>query len=451
MASTFHSPYYDAHTQVILEQAAPREEGFDPQRAAVFLSGLAQESSLVLRLQACFPPVDPQHPDRPLRHTCPHPETIADGTADEGELLVLRTIKNQGDYLRRLAKTRGISKSKKMMDWLRGSSDIQLSQSSYQNGVNATRELMYAFCGILGYQYQEISDFFWKTVFQPPFKHKVWTEVVYSFFASQEFPAGQPQNNWYTASREFIDSLQAQMQAPLPPDAPKSELTEHIADAVWALVPGDTEALRDYLLQNRASFRKSNFNVTARQTIRTLYESCLPYAAQQMEQNKRTAANEDIPTARLFAVMLGEETAKNGLSPLWPKVIRKSFPTANLLGRILREEEALSDTLLRKMLLLLEFYLFYAERRQELCAITPLDRYDAAAGYNSHKDAATDYSGAFGEFLDDADRLLFECGFFGLYPRSPFDCLFILASSAPRPLEALRELLENGPAFLTNR
>ena len=40
---------------------------------------------------------------------------------------------------------------------------------------------------------------------------------------------------------------------------------------------------------------------------------------------------------------------------------------------------------------------------------------------------------------------LAKCGFGGLYPRNPYDCLFLLAASSAHPLEALPAMLINGP------
>lgn len=454
MESRFNSPNYGDRTQVILNETSPRGERFDPQQAVRFLCELAQESSLVRRLQTCFPEVDPQAPDRPLRHDCPDPQKIAPDTTDEAERKVLQTVKNQRKYLRRLAAARGISLSGSMTDWLSGRADVQLSPSYYQNDINSTRELMYAFCGILGYGEQEITDFFWKVAFQPPFKHKVWTEVVYKYFSSQSFPADQPQNNWYTAAQGFIEEeqLRSKMQQEVSDEDPKIEETLDIERAVRRFSPQDTKELRDYLIANRASFRESNFNVAARQSIQAFYEICLQYVAQVYDDDQYVVHSSDtLPTAQLFSTILGNRVAQEGLSRQWPEAIRKNFPTADLLGRILGKKAKISDSLLRKTLLLLEFYQFYAELRHEKCLTWSGDRYDIAAGFSSYKDSAFDYSGFFDEFLDDADWQLSRCGFHGLYPRNPYDCLFMLAASSAHPLEALPNILENGPTFLNSQ
>lgn len=452
MENRFNSPNYGDRTQVILNEASPRGERFDPQQAVRFLCELAQESSLVRRLQACFPEVDPQAPDRPLRHDCADPQKIAPDTTDEAERKILQTIKNQRKYLRRLAGERGIKLSTSMTDWLSGRADIQLSPSYYQNDVNSTRELMYAFCGILGYGAQEITDFFWKVAFQPPFKHKVWTEVIYKYFSAQSFPTNQPQNNWYTAAQEFIEEkdLRKKIRQAVSDDDPKIEETLDIEKAVSRFSPRDTEQLYDYLLTNRASFREDNFNVAARQSIQAFYEICLQYAEQGYNNNQDDPHSDTLSVAQLFSIILGSNVAQNGLSRQWSEAIRKNFPTSDLLCKILGNSTKISDSLLRKTLLLLEFYQFYAELRHEKCISTLSVRYeiyDIAAGFSNLKDSAFDYSGFFDEFLDDADWQLFRCGFHGLYPRNPYDCLFMLAASSAHPLEALPEILEKGPTF----
>ena len=117
-----------------------------------------------------------------------------------------------------------------------------------------------------------------------------------------------------------------------------------------------------------------------------------------------------------------------------------------------QEEQELRDTALRKLLILLFFCKFYAQLRHNLRqkyrsflrSNAPDIFGETQFSFNYFYDPQ-DYSRYFNEFSKNLNIQLAKCGFGGLYPRNPYDCLFLLAASSAHPLEALPAMLINGP------
>ena len=300
---------YGPKTLQILNSTVDHQRRFDPRKAEEFLVDLSKDNRLVARLQEYFP----ENCRRNLTKDNEDPEEA------------LRCFKLQKKYLRERLRETAASESqaviakkevayKKISLWLKGEVDIQANPGYYHRkavsvpaekkvnaaaqtapnqekndedsavkikasprllyvkDINSTRELMYAFCGIMGFNDQETTDFFWKVAFQPPFKQKVWTEVIYYYFANLHPPADK---NWYAAAQDLIAELEEQMDA-VPNNNPSVKETRQLTSRISDLK--SVEKLKNFLLENRSSFRLNNFNYSARTTIRSLYEKCICYA-----------------------------------------------------------------------------------------------------------------------------------------------------------------------------
>ena len=598
---------YGPKTLQILNSTVDHQRRFDPRKAEEFLVDLSKDNRLVARLQEYFP----ENCRRDLAKDNEDPEEA------------LRCFKLQKKYLReRLRETAAresqavIAKKevayKKISLWLKGEVDIQTNPGYYHRkavpvtaekkvkaaaqtapnqekndegstvkaevpprllyvkDINFTRELMCAFCGIMGLNYQETTDFFWKVAFQPPFKQKVWTEVIYYYFAKLHPPADK---NWYAAAQDLITELEVQMHAAPDNISPVNEtrqLTFSISDLK------STEELKNFLLENRSSFRLNNFNYSARTTIRSLYKKCLCYAqetdpeistaqkffeqlflvedsrsydlydmvwkdivnnyfsvysshdqlvaAQKMIRHLESAGmwkepwknvpgnrncedsarkeDEDAEKFRKKRVSLSDKQKLDlsGVAEIasveeledylishrdhfyysilsvtsldafytclsdsgWSDAILGNFPTPEILSGIIQDKQEprdaepsdteLRDTALRKLLILLFFYNFYAKLRHNLRrkyrsflhSNAPDIFGETQFSFNYLYDRK-DYSIYFNEFSKNLNIELARCGFGGLYPRNPYDCLFLLAASSAHPLEALPAMLINGP------
>lgn len=98
-----------------------------------------------------------------------------------------------------------------------------------------------------------------------------------------------------------------------------------------------------------------------------------------------------------------------------PKRFTESLPNDVTLGRILNGERASYD-LLRKTLMLLKFYHFYAEAENED---------DYAVGGNLM------------DFYEELNDTLISCGFAQIYLRHPFDCLLFYCANSRDPIDTL--------------
>lgn len=422
---------YESRTQFWLHAAAPQSRPFSPEEALRRLLALSTENAFWTRLQACFP--------ENMRRT---------------DLSDAKTLALQRTYLDSLAGTRNIS-TRQFKEWLRGNYDIQVHQGHFTGSVSQTREQLYAFCALLGYNYQQTVDFFWKVAFAAPFKRKVWTEAVYYYFARV-----REEKDWYGESRKVIDRLWNTMERALPEDALSAQAEEaslrDTAEVEWAVEHiQSAEELEWYLTTDTLSFHWRNFNKTARNMVCELYESCLPYAASQAEEDAEKMTGEAV-----LHTILGADFSKDRLAA-WPEVIARGFPSKEILARIRRgyigrptprtprsakekKERKITDTELRKMLLLLEFYAFYAQLRASRAVGYDVDHrgvFHKIEGYSEKRDEKLDYSDQWQAFCDDANDKLMRCGFVGLYPGNPYDDLFLLAASARSPIKALPQLL----------
>ena len=95
----------------------------------------------------------------------------------------------------------------------------------------------------------------------------------------------------------------------------------------------------------------------------------------------------------------------------WNNLIRENFPTKEQFSRCFRGDVKNAD-LLRKSLLLLMFFITYAESFE-----TELD-----------------------EFVSNVDYHLEECGFPLLYPANPYDRIFLLCVLNDNPLDYFRDI-----------
>lgn len=126
-----------------------------------------------------------------------------------------------------------------------------------------------------------------------------------------------------------------------------------------------------------------------------------------------------------------------------PYILRNSFPSKKTMSDILSDEKiAISksyDTI-RKMLILLEFYHFYANAKinfdfgadnkhtpDTISADCKDNLLNAYINANFSQYAKT--------YKEETNYLLFDCGYEDLYAGNPYDWLFLCSSHAKKPLE----------------
>lgn len=343
-----------------------------------------------------------------------------------------------------------------LLGWLTGKAAPDVNPSN-----RSTRENLYKLCAILGFDYQDTVDFFRRTAFARPFNLKQYQELIWFFFA-----ANLQQNDWYAAGLSLSKQIEADSSA-LKPQKQQKIIgdTDQISQDISAL--HDELALKAYILQNWGTFRPGNSSVTARREVAALYakgeslaaldcflcdnypnevpgnifnEGQKAYGSLVCEMQYLPVRNLSLDANTVFSVIQGHNMLRqvtqgtklvfnnlNNAPIQLHNAIRVNFPTADVYQEILKAKNPSLDKL-RKMLILLNFYVFYmiswmnTERRGE-------------------KYTDLDYSGLFDEFVIDTDSVLYDCGYTSLYARNPYDCLFLFCAQKKHPLDYLRAVI----------
>lgn len=111
-----------------------------------------------------------------------------------------------------------------------------------------------------------------------------------------------------------------------------------------------------------------------------------------------------------------------------PQYIREHFPSSSTFSNIIKElEDSQSDSYdaIRKCLILLEFYYFWATERL--------------------KPNTSSENELFDEYCDRTNYALTSCGYGKLFSGNPYDWLFLWAAATKNPLDSLRDVINLAP------
>ncbi|MCM1191499.1 MAG: hypothetical protein NC389_03610 [Acetatifactor muris] len=113
------------------------------------------------------------------------------------------------------------------------------------------------------------------------------------------------------------------------------------------------------------------------------------------------------------------------------KVVRNNFPSKKTMSDIQNEDIKSSYDAIRKALILLKFYCFFKKVENKKA--------------NGEED--------FEDFWKETDDMLYECGYALLYPRNPYDWIFLHCAACShdencdvdlyQPLDELRNIIDN--------
>ena len=119
----------------------------------------------------------------------------------------------------------------------------------------------------------------------------------------------------------------------------------------------------------------------------------------------------------------GEKIFKKSISSKeskLPALIKKNFPQREQFKQI--EKGTASFDVIRKFLIMLNFYHFFAD-----ALINQVDAFE---------------EGLYDEFVDETNAVLAECGYVQLYWRNPYDWIFGYCAFAINPLEEFRSVID---------
>lgn len=314
--------------------------------------------------------------------------------------------------------------------------EVSLSRQTISNwitksapsGAENSRENVYKLCFALKMNAMETGEFFLKSYMERPFNYKSLHEAVYFFCMNNGL--GYPDAVRIITQAETLPIVEQQSYV---------EATEEIGHLLQRIRKED--ALLSFLQSLRLDIIRMNQTAAAR--ISALLPKCYELAEaeynlyyKRFDEKPKTVSNED----ELLAVIYGynaretsgfwEKNGKRVPKPVYaksiseshlPKVVRRNFPQRQQLEDI-KKCKASYDTI-RKTLILLSFYHFFADARIKIG--------DADAEL-----------GLYDEFVDEMNTVLADCGFVQLYWRNPFDWMIGHCAEKANPLEMLRDLIE---------
>lgn len=118
------------------------------------------------------------------------------------------------------------------------------------------------------------------------------------------------------------------------------------------------------------------------------------------------------------------------------QAIRCNFPSKWVLSNILSSDPSyVSDDKVRKALILLEFYTFWAKVR--------LASEDNSSKSDSSKDKQPSQKELFDTFVEELNQMLEYCCFDKLYCKNPYDFLYLYASYSENPLDSFRDIISD--------
>lgn len=126
---------------------------------------------------------------------------------------------------------------------------------------------------------------------------------------------------------------------------------------------------------------------------------------------------------RLLSTISGIPKSGNSL----PYVVRNNFPSKKIMSDVLSEDKitrSKSYDSIRKMIVLLNFYSFWVRVK---IGLTDISGYSIDERYEI--------------YVDEADTMLFECGYESLYAGNPYDWIFLCSAKDSEPLDFFRSCI----------
>lgn len=303
---------------------------------------------------------------------------------------------------------------------------ISKTEDTPENTYN-DRETVYKICFALSMNEKETEEFFVKGYLERAFNFKAINEAVYYFCLKNKLS--------YPAAQEIITEIKNKESV----DNPDAEcMSVVIANSIDAIK--NRAELVDYIVKNKEGFTRQNS--TAIEKIKVLLPKCYEMATaevQHFDNSKKIITNEDELLEVIYgyaarATHNGEKIFKRSISDKtaskFPLLIKRNFPQREQLKNISKENA--SNDVVRKALIMLNFYCFFAE---------------AQFGNNTNEKSIFE-NGLFDEFVDEMNATLELCGYVQLYWRNPFDWLIGYCAESSNPVDKLRDIIDE--LYLSN-
>ena len=291
------------------------------------------------------------------------------------------------------------------------------------SGNEDGREKVYRLCFAFGMNATQTKEFFLKAYLERPFNYKEINEAVY-FFCMNNGKGYADAVRIIAMVKDAIEKSKTDNSYENP-DA--VSVTEQIGNDIYEMTT--EEDVIKYLVENSPGFGEKNKSAKAK--IQKFFEECKELAEKEYQffyEDKITVKNIDELLNRITGYAAretenGEKVYKKSISSReskLPTLVKRNFPQREQFKQI--EKGDPSSDVVRKFLILLNFYHFYA---------------DAFV-----KDKKALENGMYYEFIDDINGTLAECGYVQLYLRNPYDWIFLYcAALAKNPIDEFRSII----------
>lgn len=286
-----------------------------------------------------------------------------------------------------------------------------------------SREHIYQLCFALELGEKESSELFFKGYMYQPFNFKNYRECVFYFCLKnkktyeealniiKEIDPPEPQ---YQYSFDNTSVLTEAIKGAKNKEALIKMISEHYdyINTSPQTVLKEIMIILDELLKTRSQA----------QLLRNIYYTILNLQGQETIANGFDSGTKCNNLREFNSVVAFSHNRENKLGLLY---VTDHWPTENMISRIKKaydstvvnkRDNSLNPTALRKTLIMMSFYHFFSN-------IKTVDRDD------------------YYRFFVELSVTLEKCGMVGLYPRNPYDWLFLKSAASDNPLETFKRLL----------
>lgn len=252
------------------------------------------------------------------------------------------------------------------------------------NADSRIRNNIYKLCFALGFTVKETEDFFGRVYLVRPFDSRDIKEAVYLFCMNN--------NHSYKKALELISIIDSGNNSGHEPDCEMQITKTRVLNLEILKIQNERDFLA-FMDANRNSFGIKN------NTARQNYTKLLEEAKKMAGVTSNTKLLDIILFGSNVVDMKEKPKATEDLElDIFP-LVRRNFPQKQQLN-LIEQGKASYDTI-RKVLILLKFYTFFM--------------------YIGENNADRDRE----DFYQETNDMLMECGYAPLYPRNPYDWIFM--------------------------
>lgn len=307
-------------------------------------------------------------------------------------------------FIEERSRERGVDLPKQTIkNWLSGSSNPQCNPTS--------RDIVYKLCFALGFTVEETQEFFGKVYLDRPYDSRNVKEAVYLFCMNNNYS--------FKRAEEIITILDAENNS-----------SQH---ADYEMTISKTKALSFEILKLKTESDFLAFVDANRNSFGIHNNVAMGNYEKLLEEAKKMAGVTS--NAKLLDIIYdcGLEKIRKDSNATIKKnsnfldVVKMNFPQKQQLSDIERGKTTYDK--IRKALILLKFYSFFMHVGED----------------NSEDDRE--------QFYQETNDMLLECGYWTLYPRNPYDWIFMYCAACShdkncdvdinQPLEELKDIMSD--------